>query len=76
MANRSIDRPKGKQGFASMAPDLRRAICSKGGKSIPAALRAFSRRQDLAREAGRKGGLATGRNRLGARLDVQDRLNR
>jgi general stress protein YciG len=63
MAHASIDRPRGKQGFASMSPELRRTISSKGGKSIPAELRAFSRRQELAKEAGRKGGLATSRNR-------------
>ena len=57
------EQPKGKQGFASMSPERRREIASMGGKSIPDANRAFSKQRDLAREAGRKGGLAMHRNR-------------
>jgi uncharacterized protein len=58
------NRPKGKRGFASMSPEQRRVIASKGGKSIPDERRAFSRRKDLTSDAGRKGGLVSGRNRL------------
>jgi general stress protein YciG len=55
--------PKGKQGFASMSLERRREVASMGGRSIPDANRAFSKQRDLAREAGRKGGLAIHRNR-------------
>jgi len=40
-----------------LSPERRREISSKGGKSIPAAKRSFSQNRELAREAGRKGGL-------------------
>lgn len=40
-----------------MTPERRREVCSLGGKSIPAAKRSFSQNRELAREAGRKGGL-------------------
>jgi general stress protein YciG len=60
MTEASVERAKGREGFASMAAERRREIASLGGKSIPAAKRSFSRRRDLASEAGRKGGLVTG----------------
>ena len=50
--------PSGKRGFASMTPEKRKEIASKGGKSVPADKRAFSVNKDLAKTSGRKGGLA------------------
>lgn len=44
------------RGFASMDPDRQREIASKGGESVPAGKRSFSRNPELAAEAGRKGG--------------------
>lgn len=46
----------GKQGFASMSPERRREIARKGGASVPAHRRSFSRDRDLAAAAGAKGG--------------------
>ena len=43
------------RGFASMDPDRQRQIASKGGESVPAGKRSFSRNPELAAEAGRKG---------------------
>lgn len=40
-----------------MTPERRREISSLGGKAIPAQKRSFSQNRELAREAGRKGGL-------------------
>lgn len=40
-----------------ITPERRREISSLGGKAIPAAKRSFSQNRELAREAGRKGGL-------------------
>jgi uncharacterized protein len=54
------EKPKSKRGFACMSQEQRRAIASVGGKSVPTEKRSFSRRRDLASEAGRKGGLAQG----------------
>lgn len=51
-------KPKSKRGFASMSPEKRREIASKGGKSVPAERRSFSQNTDLASKAGRKGGQA------------------
>src|SRR5688572_29076730 len=45
-----------KRGFASMTPEQRREIASKGGKSLPAEKRTFSQDRRLASRAGRKGG--------------------
>ena len=46
-----------RRGFASMSPERRKEIASKGGKSVNPANRAFAQNKELAREAGRKGGL-------------------
>lgn len=47
---------RGKRGFATMDVERQRAIASKGGKSVPAEQRSFSRNRMLASTAGRKGG--------------------
>lgn len=47
---------KSRRGFAAMSPDRRREIAAKGGASVPAEKRSFSRSTDLAATAGRKGG--------------------
>jgi uncharacterized protein len=44
------------RGFASMDRERQRQIASKGGESVPAAKRSFSKDPGLAAEAGRKGG--------------------
>lgn len=44
------------RGFASMDRDRQREIASKGGESVPADKRSFSKNPELAAEAGRKGG--------------------
>jgi general stress protein YciG len=50
---------KSKRGLASMSPEKRREICSKGGLSVPAEKRAFSVDPQLAKRAGKIGGEAT-----------------
>lgn len=45
-----------KRGFGSMDDDKQRDIASKGGQSVPAEKRSFSKDHELASEAGRKGG--------------------
>ena len=47
------------RGFASMDAAKQREIASMGGKSVAPEMRAFSRNPELAREAGRKGGLVS-----------------
>ena len=44
------------RGFASMDAAKQREIARKGGRSVPAEKRSFSRSPELAAEAGRKGG--------------------
>ena len=44
------------RGFAAMDEDKQREIASKGGQSVPAEKRSFSKDHELAAEAGRKGG--------------------
>lgn len=53
-----MDKPKSRRGFASMSPERRREISRKGGQSVPAEKRSFSKDPDLARSAGSKGGSA------------------
>ena len=48
--------PKPRRGFASMSPERRREVASKGGLSVPADKRSFSKDKGLATAAGRKGG--------------------
>jgi general stress protein YciG len=43
-----------------MDEDRQREIASKGGRSVPAGKRSFSQDRELASEAGRKGGQASG----------------
>jgi general stress protein YciG len=45
-----------KRGFASMDPKKQREIARKGGESVPAEKRSFSKDHELAATAGRKGG--------------------
>jgi uncharacterized protein len=52
-----------KRGFASMDPDKQRRIASKGGKAAHKQGRAHQFTPEEASEAGRKGGLASGRSR-------------
>ena len=49
---------KSRRGFASMSPEKRREIASKGGKSVAPENRSFSKDRSLAARAGRKGGMA------------------
>lgn len=52
------DAPKKKQGFACLSPERRREVAAMGGKAVPAAKRAYSRDNALARASGLKGGIA------------------
>lgn len=47
---------KSNRGFASMDQEKQREIARKGGKSVPAEERSFSKDRNLASEAGKKGG--------------------
>lgn len=51
------------RGFASMDPSKQREIASKGGKAAHAKGTAHEFTSEEAREAGRKGGQARGKNR-------------
>ena len=55
---------KGRRGFASMDRTKQREIASKGGKAARAQGTAHEWSSDEAREAGRKGGMASRRRRL------------
>jgi len=62
MANTSIRGFALKRGFASMDEERQREIARKGGQSVPDEKRSFSKDHELASEAGRKGGHASGGN--------------
>lgn len=51
---------KQRRGFAAMDPDRRREIASKGGRSVKAENRSFSKDRELAATAGKKGGMSVG----------------
>lgn len=54
---------KSRRGFASMSPEKRRKIASKGGKAAHEMGRAHEFTSEEARAAGSKGGKAVSRNR-------------
>lgn len=54
---------KSRRGFASMDPEKKREIASKGGKAAHASGNAHEFTSEEAREAGRKGGQAKGSRR-------------
>ena len=54
---------KGGRGFAGMDPEKQREIASKGGKAAHESGNANEFPPEEAREAGRKGGMASGGNR-------------
>jgi hypothetical protein len=56
-------KPKSRRGFAGMSLEKRTAIAAKGGASVPAFKRAYSKSNDLARRAGAKGGAARGKRK-------------
>ena len=56
----TIDR-KHMRGFASLSPERRREIASKGGKAVHASGKGHQWTREEARAAGRLGGLATHR---------------
>ena len=62
-APNKAERPKGKRGFASMAPGKQREIASKGGRTAHELGRAHEFTPDEARVAGRKGGTAVSQDR-------------
>lgn len=55
------EKPKSRRGFASMTPERRREIASRGGFAVKPENRSYSKNRELAAEAGRKGGLKGGR---------------
>lgn len=59
----SMSETKGKQGFASMTPEKKRDIASKGGKSAHALGVAHQWTSEEAQAAGRKGGTLSRRGR-------------
>ena len=57
-----LEKPKSKRGFAAMDPERRREIAARGGASVPAEKRGFSKSRDLAARAGRSGGASRPKN--------------
>ena len=58
--NQTHESGSSNRGFGSMDEQKQRDTASKGGQSVPAEERSFSKDRDLASEAGRKGGEARG----------------
>ena len=56
-------RPKQRRGFAAMAPETLRAICSEGGRIAHAKGRAHRFTAENASQAGKKGGATVSANR-------------
>ena len=63
--------PVGKRGFASMTPEKRKEIATKGGKSVPKEKRAYSVNRDLAAESGKKGGKAVRASKRAFSMDPE-----
>ncbi len=58
--NQNQNQDGDRRGFASMDDEKQREIAKKGGERVPDEKRPFSQDQDLASEAGRKGGQESG----------------
>lgn len=48
---------KSNRGFASMSPERRSEIARKGGQALTPEQRSFSQDRDLAKRAGKRGGI-------------------
>jgi uncharacterized protein len=73
MSNRNPHTDTSNRGFASMDEQKQREIARKGGESVPAEKRSFSQNRELASEAGRKGGRASGAHRaVNANVDDEE----
>jgi general stress protein YciG len=59
----SSENGKSKRGFASMSPEKRKEIASKGGKSAHKQGKAYKFNSDSARKAGKIGGKAVSEDR-------------
>jgi hypothetical protein len=58
--NQTPESASSNRGFGSMDERKQHDVASKGGQSVPAEERSFSKDRELASEAGRKGGEAKG----------------
>ncbi len=63
---------KGRRGFASMSKEKQKEIASKGGKAAHVKGTAHQFTKDEAREAGRKGGHASGVTRASRGTSASD----
>jgi general stress protein YciG len=61
---------KMRKGFATMTPEQRRVIASKGGKALAPEQRSFSKDRSLASAAGKVGGLASQHRRAGMKKSL------
>lgn len=59
----SSEKERSKRGFASMSPEKRKEIASKGGKSAHKQGKAYKFDSESARKAGKVGGKAVSENR-------------
>ncbi len=67
------ERVKTKRGFAAMSPERQRQIASQGGRAAHEQGVAHEWNRDEAREAGKKGGQASG-HRRNCRNDIPEPL--
>lgn len=63
------EQQKARRGFAAMSPERQREIASQGGRAAHQQGVAHEWSTDEAREAGKKGGQASGKRRIGGRED-------
>ncbi|NTS43706.1 general stress protein [Flavisolibacter sp. BT320] len=62
--NQNLEQPKSKRGFAVMSPERQRQIASQGGRAAHQQGVAHEWSTEEAKEAGKKGGQASGRRRM------------
>ena len=71
---REEENQKARRGFAAMSPDRQREIASQGGRAAHKQGVAHEWSTEEAREAGKKGGQASGKRRSGDRDDREELL--
>jgi general stress protein YciG len=73
MEQTSNERQKARRGFAAMSPERQRQIARQGGKAAHQQGVAHQWSREEAKEAGRKGGRASGDRRRGEQNDGSSR---
>ena len=72
--NGKVEQTKSRRGFAAMSPERQREIASQGGRAAHQQGVAHEWNANEAKEAGKKGGQASGNKRRNSNRDERDAI--